>query len=134
LHDRKIRLRRRADRRDALRSAARAGDVDFSGTWSVSGHIVNNSVIVYASPVCKFQQTGDQLTGVCKGPNDVGAATGAVNGADIHWIWRIAPTNALGLAGVATFHGTLGRDNVVRGFFNHSIRPGASGPFTAQKV
>ncbi len=115
-------------------SPARAGDVDFSGTWSVSGHIVSGSVIVYVSPICTFRQTADRLTGVCKGPNGAGSAAGTVNGAEIYWTWRIIPTNALGLAGVATFHGALGPDNVVRGFFSHSIRPNSSGPFTAQKV
>ena len=86
------------------------------------------------SPVCTFRQTADRLAGFCKGPNGQGSAARTVNGAEIYWAWRVIPTTPIGLAGVATFHGTLGRDNVVRGSFSHSIRPNASGPFTTQKL
>jgi hypothetical protein len=115
-------------------SSARAEDMDFSGSWSVSGRIVTGNLLTWVSPICVFQQTEDQLKGSCKGPNGAGSATGAIDGADISWQWHMVATNAIGLNGLSTFRGTLGRDNVIRGSWTFSHLPNSSGTFTAQKM
>jgi hypothetical protein len=117
-----------------ISSSAPADEVDFSGAWSVSGRIITGSLLTYVSPICTFHQAGDQLTGSCKGPNGAGSASGAIDGADISWQWRIIATNAIGINGLSTFRGTLGRDHVIRGSWTFSRLPRASGEFTAQKM
>lgn len=118
----------------AISSGARADEVDFSGAWSVSGRIITGNLLTSVSPICVFRQAGDQLTGSCKGPNSAGSASGLIHGADISWQWRLTPTNSVGLGGLATFRGTLGRDRVVRGSWTFSRLPRASGDFTAQRM
>ena len=117
----------------AASAPALAGPVDFSGKWSVSGHIVNSRGYVLVSPVCDFKQTGGQVAGACKGPNGGGDATGLANGAEISFQWRTVPSNAIGLRGVASFNGVLGADGVIRGSWSFSTWPGATGQFTAQR-
>jgi len=118
----------------AVSAPASADGIDFSGAWSVSGQIVTGNLLITVSPICVFQQSGDRLRGSCKGPNGAGFATGATDGRDISFQWRHVATNAVGLSGVSTFRGTLGRDNVVRGFWTFSRLPNASGSFTAQRM
>jgi hypothetical protein len=118
----------------ALSVPARAGGIDFSGGWSVSGQIVVGDLLTIVSPICAFRQSGDRLTGSCKGPNAAGAAAGVADGRNISFQWRHLATNAVGLNGVSTFRGTLGPDNVVRGFWTISRLPNASGTFTAQRL
>ena len=118
----------------ALSAPARAGDIDFSGGWSVSGQIVAGNLLTTVSPICVFHQTADRLTGSCKGPNAAGAAAGVADGRSIFFQWRHLAANAVGLSGVSTFRGTLGPDNVVRGFWTISLLPNASGSFTAQRL
>lgn len=86
------------------------------------------------SPICDFKQTGDQFAGTCKGPNGGCSAVGVIHGASIDATCRTLYSNAPGLAGFSTFHGTLDPDNIVRGRWEHSRFPGASGQFTMQKV
>jgi hypothetical protein len=117
----------------AVSVPARADDIDFSGAWSISGHIVTGNLLTTVSPICAFRQTGDRLTGSCKGPNAAGAATGVAEGRNISFQWRHVAANAVGLSGVSTFRGALGPDNVVRGFWTISRLPNASGSFTAQR-
>jgi hypothetical protein len=118
----------------AISSPARADEVDFSGAWSVSGRIITGNLLTYVSPVCVFRQAGDQLTGSCKGPNGAGSASGVIDGADISWQWHMIATTAVGLNGLSTFRGTLGRDRVIRGSWTFSHLPNASGGFTAQRM
>jgi hypothetical protein len=113
---------------------ALAADPDFSGKWSVSGQIVGGNLMTIVSPVCTFQQNGSQLTGTCTGPNGTGSAVGLVNGAGVTFEWQMIPTDSIGLSGVSSFNGKLGPDNVVRGSWTFSGRPGASGQFTAQRT
>jgi hypothetical protein len=117
-----------------ISSSASADETDFSGSWSVSGRIITGNLLTWVSPVCVFQQTSDQLTGNCKGPNGAGSATGATDGSDISFQWHMVATNAIGLNGLSTFRGTLGRDNVIRGSWTFSRLPNSSGTFTAQKI
>jgi len=107
---------------------------NFSGPWSVNGQIVAGNLFTSIVPICTFQQVGNQLSGICKGPNSAGPASGAASGPNITWQWQLVPSNPIGLAGTATFQGTLGPDNVVRGSWTFSQIPYSSGPFTAQRV
>ena len=86
------------------------------------------------SPVCTFQQNGNQLTGTCTGPNSRGSAVGLVNGAGVTFQWQMISTDSIGLSGIASFSGKLGPDSVVRGSWTFSGRPGARGQFTAQRT
>jgi hypothetical protein len=43
-------------------------------------------------------------------------------------------TTSIGLNGVSTFQGTLGRDNVIRGTWEFSRAPRLEGQFAAQKL
>ena len=114
---------------------APADAANFAGTWAVSGTIFSGGVVVATSaPVCVFRQSGNAISGSCKGPNGIGSADGSVNGRAIAWRWHIIATTSIGLAGIATYRGVWGSDGVVRGTWTHSRRPGASGPFTAQHL
>jgi hypothetical protein len=118
----------------AASSLAHAADVDFSGRWSVSGHIRSSNAFFLVAPVCTFQQTGDQVTGTCKGPNGSGSATGIAAGSNISFQWHMVATNAIGLNGLSTFRGELGRDKIIRGVWEFSGAPGLHGQFSAQKL
>jgi hypothetical protein len=114
-------------------SASSADAANFAGSWAVSGRL-GNPVVATSAPVCVFRQAGNAIAGSCKGPNGIGSADGSVNGRAIAWRWHIIATNAVGLAGTATYRGVWGSDGVIRGTWTHSRRPGAYGPFTAQKL
>jgi len=92
-----------------------AGAANFSGMWSVSGTMNTGPTIAKVSPVCTLRQSGNALSGTCRGPNGVGTASGELNGARILFQWHVAATNSIGMSGVATFHGALGPDGVIRG-------------------
>jgi hypothetical protein len=47
---------------------------------------------------------------------------------------RTSFTNAPNLAGISTFHGALGTDEIVRGSCSHSRFPGANGVFAMMRV
>jgi len=111
-------------------TAQPAGAANFSGTWSVSGTMTTATSIAKVSPVCTLRQSGDALSGTCRGPNGAGAATGELNGARILFQWHVTRTNSIGMSGVATFHGTLGGDGVIRGSWTFTGFP-AAGTFTA---
>lgn len=103
---------------------------NFSGTWSVSGTMTTTTSIAHVSPVCTLRQSGDALSGTCRGPNGVGAAAGELNGARVLFQWHVTATNSIGLSGIATFHGALGSDGVIRGTWTFTgFR--ATGTFTA---
>ncbi len=106
---------------------------DVSGTWSASAVFQQNGQIVYTTtPVCMFEQSGDQLTGTCKGPHAAGPVTGTAHGTRVSWRWE-ATANATGKTGVSTWTGTLDSDGVIRGHMSGSSMPGVTAPFTAQK-
>ena len=113
--------------------ASIANAANFAGSWAVSGRL-GNPVVATSAPVCVFRQAGNAISGSCKGPNGIGSADGSVNGRAIAWRWHIIATNAVGLAGTATYRGVWGSDGVIRGTWTHSRRPGYNGPFTAQRL
>ena len=115
-----------------LASASSAGAANFAGSWAVSGRI-GNPVVATSAPVCVFRQTGNAISGSCKGPNAIGSADGAVNGRTIAWRWHAIATNQVGLSGTVTYRGVWGSDGVIRGTWTHS-RVRGYGPFTAQQL
>lgn len=108
-----------------------AAAISFAGTWSVSGTMVRGNFAGKVSPVCVFRQSGDVVSGTCRGPNGVGSAAGTVNANRILFAWHSIRTNAIGVTGTETFHGALGGDGVIRGTWTFSTLPGVTGTFTA---
>lgn len=104
--------------------------VSFAGTWSISGTLAARGVIGKVSPVCVFRQSGDAISGTCRGPNGIGSAAGVVNANRIQFSWHSIRTTSIGVTGTETFHGTLGGDGVVRGTWSFAAAPGAVGEFT----
>ena len=115
-------------------AGAQAQQVDFSGKWSLSGQIIAGRTLMSFAQICDLKQTGDQLAGPCRGPNGSCSAVGVVNGSAVDLTCRTTNTNAPNLAGVSTFHGALGADEIVRGSCGHSRFPGASGVFAMMRV
>lgn len=113
---------------------ARADQVDLSGKWSLSGQIIAGRVFVSFAQICDLKQIGDQLAGPCRGPNGGCSAVGVVNGANIDLTCRTSYANSPNLAGVSTFHGALGADEMVRGSCSSSRLPGANGVFAMMRV
>jgi hypothetical protein len=121
----------------ALASAAQsaqAQQADFSGKWSLSGQIIAGRNFMSFAQICDLKQTGDQLAGPCKGPNGGCSAVGVISGANVDMTCRTSFTNTPNLAGVSTFHGALGADEIVRGSCTHSRFPGANGVFAMMRV
>ena len=115
-------------------AGAQAQQVDFSGKWSLSGQIVAGRTFMSFAQICDLKQTGDQLAGPCRVPNGGCSAVGVVNGSSVDLTCRTTNTNAPNLAGVSTFHGALGADEIVRGSCGHSRFPGANGVFAMMRV
>jgi hypothetical protein len=111
-----------------------AQETDLSGKWSLSGQIIAGRLFMSFAQICDLKQTGDQLAGPCRGPNGGCSAVGVVNGANVDLTCRTSYTNAPNLAGVSTFHGALGGDEMVRGSCTHSRFPGANGVFAMMRV
>lgn len=110
--------------------ATGASAADVSGTWSASAIVEQNGQIVYTTtPICTFEQSGDRISGTCKGPHATGPAVGTANGTSVTWQWT-ATANATGATGVSTWRGTLDSDGVIRGKMSGS---GVRAPFTAQR-
>jgi hypothetical protein len=118
----------------AAARSAQAQQVDFSGKWSLSGQIIAGRNFMSFAQICDLKQTGDQLAGPCRGPNGGCSAVGVINGASVDLTCRTSYTNSPNLAGVSTFHGALGKDEIVRGECTHSRFPGASGVFAMMRV
>jgi len=118
----------------AAAAGGSAWAADVSGTWSVSATFVSGGRIVStATPVCTFQQTGDRISGTCKGPNGLGPAAGTVEGGAVAWQWNHTATTPYGLTGSTGFRGELGADGVIRGTATSSNFPGLIGTFTEQR-
>jgi len=107
---------------------------NLSGKWSLSGQIIAGRMFMSFAQICDLKQTGDQLAGPCHGPNGGCSAVGVVNGANVDMTCRTSFTNNPNLAGVGTFHGALGADEMVRGGCTHSKFPGASGVFAMMRI
>ncbi len=108
-----------------------AAALNFAGKWSVSGTIVRGNFFGKVSPVCVFRQSGDALSGTCRGPNGIGSAAGTINANRILFEWHSIATTSIGVTGTEIFHGVLGGDGVIRGTWTFSTLPGAVGTFTA---
>ena len=107
-----------------------ADAANFAGTWTFSAVMAT----AQSSPVCVLRQSGNAVAGTCKGPNGMGAASGIVNGNAILLRWSAIRTNAIGMSGLITYHGTWGSDGVIRGTWTASPIPGEVGTFSAQKL
>jgi hypothetical protein len=117
----------------AAPTIARAAD--FSGNWSVAGHMsMPGGGWAQVSPVCKFQQSGGAISGYCKGPNGEGPAAGKEFGAKIVWHWDVTATTSLGRSGVVSFSGILGSDGIIRGTWITTAFPGYTGDYTGTPV
>jgi hypothetical protein len=107
---------------------------DLSGTWTFSASVENDGQIAAeAAPVCTFQQTGDRITGTCKGPNAAGPAKGTVKGDKVVWKWVANPYTAGGSSMTLSLDGVLGADGVVRGAATSPVLNGLVGRFTQQR-
>jgi len=106
---------------------------NFSGKWAFSGQIMGPTVAITTSPVCVLRQSGNRLTGSCRGPNAIGAAAGSVSGPVMILQWKTIPTTSRGVRTVITMRGRLGSDGIVRGTLNAAgmIR---TGTFSGQRV
>lgn len=110
---------------------------DFSGSWSVSAARQvaanrNAGALETASPVCTFKQTGNTVTGSCKGPAAVGPAEGTVSDQTIVWHWHRMAVTWGGATGTATFTGALASDGVISGTWTDDVARGGNGVFTAR--
>jgi hypothetical protein len=115
-------------------SFAHTQQPDFSGKWSLSGQIIAGNVFMSFAQICDLKQTTDQLAGPCHGPNGACSAVGVVSGAKIDLTCRTTNTNSPGFAGVTTFHGALGSDEIVRGQCSNSRFPKVNGVFAMMRV
>jgi hypothetical protein len=115
-------------------SVTYAQQPDFSGKWSLSGQIIAGRSFMSFAQICDLKQTGDQLAGQCRGPNGGCSAVGVIAGGKLDLTCRTTNTNSPVLAGVSTFHGELGADEIVRGPFSHSRFPGIDGVFAMMRV
>jgi len=113
---------------------AEAQQVDYSGKWSLSGQITAGRMFMSFAQICDLKQAGDQLAGPCRGPNGGCSLVGVVSGGAVDLTCRTTNTNSPNLAGVSTFHGALGADEIVRGSCTHSRLPGASGVFAMMRL
>jgi hypothetical protein len=114
-------------------SAGVANAATFAGTWAYSATL-GRPVIATSAPVCVLRQSGNTLSGSCKGPNGIGSGAGIVNGRAILLQWHHIATTSIGRTGTATYHGVWGSDGVVRGTWVDTVWPGVTGTFTAQKL
>ena len=118
----------------AIRPTAPAQTADLSGTWTFEGVMESQGQVVLVSkPLCVFQQAGDKLVGSCKGAGGLGVATGTVEGQKVSWRWDETAYTPNGATGVASFDGSLGADNVIRGDMTFSTQPGATGTFSGRR-
>ena len=66
------------------------------------------------TPLCSFVQAGDDLSGVCVGPQAKGKVAGTVSGSTVRWRWQWV-TNSGDRSGAFDFVGTLVADNTITG-------------------
>ena len=96
---------------------------NISGSWKIDSQ--NGP-----TPICAFEQVGDNLTGSCIGPNAKGTITGTIIGTQVRWRWQWV-TYAGNSSGAFDFTGTLRPDNTVTGLL--SRQTGLSLNFTARR-
>ena len=101
---------------------------DLASAWQIRATFRDGARAV---PLCIFQQTGDALSGTCKGPNSFGTATGKVRGARVRFTWHAKAYTSIGMSGDIEFSGVQGPPNIVAGTAIDS--QGASGNFVATR-
>src|SRR5262249_40205874 len=87
--------------------ASAAEVINISGAWKIDSE--NGP-----SPLCRFDQVGNNLTGSCEGPQAKGTLGGAVTAQQVRWHWQWV-THSGGSAGAFDFNGTLKPDNTITG-------------------
>ena len=83
---------------------------DISGTWTIAGPI---------TPSCTFTQTGNSLSGACRGPGAEGPLSGSIDGQTVKWVFTrtnmstgraIAPVEFSGTLNGQSLSGTMTRN------------------------
>ena len=88
-------------------ASAEVAPVNISGPWKIDS---GNG----PSPVCGFEQAGNNLTGSCIGLKAKGTITGTIIGEQVRWHWQWV-TYAGNVAAAFDFIGTLRPDNTITG-------------------
>jgi hypothetical protein len=96
---------------------------NMSGTWMIA------SPPWPASRSCTFSQTGNAITGSCKGPEGTGAASGIVDGQQVRWTWKYADNGRN--AGELDFIGALSSEAAMSG---NSILVEQTSPWASRPV
>ena len=118
----------------AVTLAGSASAADMSGTWNISAtYTSGGSIVGTDTPACTFQQSGNRISGTCKGPHAIGPLEGTTNGSSVSLQWNHTATNSGGVTGSSYYQGAAGSDGVIRGNASNSSIPGATGTFTAQR-
>jgi beta-lactamase regulating signal transducer with metallopeptidase domain len=101
---------------------------NMSGTWLIA------SPPWPASRSCTFSQTGNAITGTCKGPEGRGPASGIVDGQQVRWSWKYADNGRN--AGELDFIGALNSETAMSGntILAEQTSPWASRPVHQVKV
>jgi len=105
-------------------ASSEVAPINISGPWIIDGQ--NGP-----SPVCGFEQAGNNLTGSCIGPNAKGTITGTIIGEQVRWHWQWV-TYAGNVAAAFDFIGTLRPDNTIKGMIERRDI-GLSVNFTAKR-
>jgi hypothetical protein len=133
----------------ALCAGATAADgqsVDMTGAWNMRFPIVIKSPggrPAKGVPQCVFQQTGNELSGVCKmADRGEGAVTGTIAGQHVEWQWNFkfypyarahfTPAASDQFA-VTTFKADLDAGTLLRGCYQSQFQQGWNRVFTAEK-
>jgi hypothetical protein len=90
------------------KAVAQTAPVSISGSWQIVSQ--NNG----PSPVCVFEQAGNDFTGSCIGPNAKGAITGTITGDQPRWHWQWVAYGGH-FSGSFDFMGTLKPNNTITG-------------------
>jgi hypothetical protein len=106
-------------------TSAEGAPVNISGPWIIDSQ--NGP-----SPICGFEQAGNNLTGSCIGPKAKGTITGTIIGEQVHWRWQWV-TFTSNSAAAFDFVGTLRPDNTITGMVERR-EIGLSLNFTARKM
>lgn len=101
---------------------------NMSGTWFIA------SPPWPASRSCTFSQSGNAITGSCKGPEGTGAASGIVDGQQVRWSWKYADNGRN--AGEMDFIGALSSETAMSGnsILVEQISPWAGRPINQVKI
>jgi len=100
---------------------------DISGTWTIAGPI---------TPSCTFTQTGNSLSGACRGPGAEGPLSGSIDGQTVKWVFTrtnmatgraIDPVEFSGTLNGQSLSGTMTRDGGGNPMpFTAQFQPGAA--------